>query len=237
MAVSGVVRLQQPGRHAAAGKREPLHRGACEPSLCSVLTRLVRDYPRMHTPQPPRTMQRQRGFTLGEILATLAVAGVSLSLVVPSLDSLTRSNQRAAGINELVGTLHLARSEAIARNAPIAVCPSEDGRTCARVAWETGWIRFVDTNGDYRVDAGETVLGATPQVAGLQIRTNDFNTAFGYEATGRVAAPGRGLGGGDFTFCASGNSSDAQVVSVSALGQPVLAQRHADGREPDCSVT
>lgn len=235
MAASGVVNRQQPGKDAAAGKREPLHRGAWEPSLCSVLTGSIRDYPRMHTSRPPRTTQRQRGFTLGEILATLAVAGVSLSLVVPSLDSLTRSNQRATGINELVGTLHLARSEAITRNAPIAVCPSEDGRTCARVAWETGWIRFVDSNGDYRVDTGETLLGATPRVAGLQIRTDEFNTAFGYEATGRVAAPGRGLGGGDFTFCASGSA--AQVVSVSALGQPVLAQRHADGREPDCSVT
>jgi type IV fimbrial biogenesis protein FimT len=184
-----------------------------------------------------RGLNGQCGFTLGEVLATLAVVGVSLSLVVPSLDSLTRSNQRASAINELVATLHVARSEAITRNAPIVVCPSDDGRTCAPVAWETGWIRFVDSNGDYRANEGETVLGANPQVAGLEIRTDDFDTAFGFEPSGRVAAPDGRHDGGDFTFCASGNNTDAQVVSVSALGQPVLANRHADGRQPDCSVT
>jgi type IV fimbrial biogenesis protein FimT len=191
----------------------------------------------MHISRPHRGLRGQNGFTLGEVLATLAVVGVSLSLVVPSLDSLTRSNQRASAINELVATLHVARSEAITRNAPVVVCPSEDGRTCAHVAWETGWIRFVDSNGDYLPDRGETVLGATPPVAGLQIRTEVFDTAFGYAPSGRVAAPDGQPGGGDFTFCANGSSTDAQVVSVSALGQPVLASRHADGREPDCSIT
>ena len=179
----------------------------------------------------------QRGFTLAEVLTTLGIFGVSLSLVVPSLDSVTRSNLRANAINELVATLHVARSEAITRNAPIVVCPSQDGRTCARVAWESGWIRFVDSNGDYLAGADEPLLGATPALGGLRIHTEAFETAFGYASTGRVAGPDGAEGGGDFTFCGNGNSADAQVVLVSALGQPVLASRHADGREPDCSVT
>lgn len=191
----------------------------------------------MHSSRPRRGLTGQQGFTLGEVLATLAVVGVSLSLVVPGLDSLTRSNQRASAINELVATLHVARSEAITRNAPVVVCPSQDGQTCAQVAWETGWIRFVDSNGDYLPDAGETVLGVTPPVTGLQIRTETFETAFAYGPSGRVEAPDGGAAGGDFTFCANGNSTDARVVSVSALGQPLLASRHADGREADCSVT
>ena len=53
-----------------------------------------------------RDLARQRGFTLPEVLATLGVLGVSLSLAVPGLDSITRSNLRATGINELVATLH-----------------------------------------------------------------------------------------------------------------------------------
>lgn len=178
----------------------------------------------------------QRGFSLGEVLTTLGVLGLSLALVVPSFSSVTRSNLRAGAINELVATLHVARSEAITRNAPVVVCPSADGLTCARVAWETGWIRFVDSNGDYRADQGEPVLGAAPPVAGLRIHTEMFDQAFGYSASGRVSAPGGDQAGGDFTFCAGDTAADAQVVRVSPLGQPQLAERLVNGREPDCSL-
>lgn len=185
-------------------------------------------------PCPPRA--GQRGFTVGEVLTTLGVVGLSLSLVVPSFSSVARSNQRATAINGLVATLHLARSEAITRHAPIVICPSADGLTCARVAWEAGWIRFVDGNGDFRADDGEAVLGAAPPIQGLRIRTETFDRAFGYTPSGHVAAPDGGQAGGDFTFCAGDSPAGAQVVRVSPLGQPVLAERLANGREPDCSL-
>jgi type IV fimbrial biogenesis protein FimT len=183
------------------------------------------------------TRRSHRGFTLVEVLTTLGVMGVSLSLVVPTFSSLTRTNLRATAINELVGTLHVARSEAITRNAPVVICPSADGHTCARVAWEAGWIRFVDGDGNYQADAGEAVLGAEPAIAGLSIRSEAFGTAFGYTPKGHVSVPGGRTGGGDFTFCASGNGAEAQVVLVSPLGQLVLADRLVNGREPDCSLT
>jgi type IV fimbrial biogenesis protein FimT len=181
------------------------------------------------------TRRSHRGFTLVEVLTTLGVMGVSLSLVVPTFSSLTRSNLRATAINELVGTLHVARSEAITRNSPVVICPSADGHTCARVAWEAGWIRFVDGDGDYQADAGEAILGSEPAIAGLSIRSEEFTTAFGFTPKGQVSAPG-GSTGGDFTFCASGNGAEAQVVVVSPLGQPVLSARLRNGREPDCSL-
>jgi type IV fimbrial biogenesis protein FimT len=178
----------------------------------------------------------QRGFTLGEVLTTLAVAGVSLSLVVPSLASVAQSNRNASAINELVATLHLARSEAIARNTRIAVCPSEDGQTCAAVAWEAGWIRFADLDGNYRADAGEQVLGTSAGLAGLRIRTDAFDAALGFGPSGQLGSPAAGAAAGDFTFCPGTTAEGAQVIVVSALGHPVLARQRADGREPDCSA-
>lgn len=188
----------------------------------------------MQNSQRRRGPRRQRGFTLGEVLATLGVVGVSLSLVVPSLASVTRSNLRAGAINELVGTLLKARSEAVTRNTPIVVCPSRDSRTCAPVAWESGWIRFVDTNGNFEADLGEAVLGDSPPVAGLRIRTDAFAAAFGFGPTGRVGAPDGYEGGGDFTFCGDTDGTDVRVVVVSALGHPMLADRRADGGKAEC---
>lgn len=176
----------------------------------------------------------QRGFTLGEVLTTLGVIGLSLSLAVPSFEQVTRSNLRAGAINELVGTLHVARSEALTRNAPVAICPSTDGRTCARAAWEAGWIRFVDSNRDFQAGAGETLLGAAPPIEGMRILTTAYAQAIGYTPSGRAAAPDGQPSGGDFTFCAGFDPADAQMVVIAPLGQPVLADRSLKGEEPDC---
>jgi len=184
--------------------------------------------------RPPGGPIRQQGFSLSEVVATLGVLGVSLSLVVPSLSSMTASNLRATSINELVATLHVARNEAITLNEPIVICPSQDGETCAPVAWEAGWIRFADANGDFVVGAGERLLGTRAPLPGLQIRSDAFGTAIGYLPSGRVSSPDRGLSGGEFRFCPAGSPADARVLAVSALGYAVLAERHARGQEPDC---
>jgi type IV fimbrial biogenesis protein FimT len=186
--------------------------------------------------RPPGSPIRQQGFSLSEVIATLGVLGVSLSLVVPSLSSMTASNLRATSINDLVATLHVARNEAITLNEVIVICPSQDGETCAPVAWEAGWIRFVDANGDFAVGAGERVLGTRAPLAGLQIRSDAFGRAFGYLPSGRVSSPDRGLAGGEFRFCPASGPADARVLAVSALGYTVLAERHTNGQEPDCPM-
>jgi len=183
---------------------------------------------------PSYSPGRQHGFSLSEVLATLGVLGVSLSLVVPGMSSVTASNLRANGINELVATLHVARNEAITRNEAIVVCPSEDGATCAPVGWEAGWIRFVDANGDFGLGDGERLLGATGPLAGLLVRTDAFGTAVGYAPSGRVSSPDHGLSGGEFTFCPTGNPTEARILALTALGHPVLAERRAGEEEPDC---
>jgi type IV fimbrial biogenesis protein FimT len=180
---------------------------------------------------------KQQGFSFSELVATLGVLGVSLSLVVPGMSSVTASNLRANSINELVATLHVARNEAITGNQAIVVCPSEDGATCAKVGWEAGWIRFIDANGDFGLGDGERLLGATGPLAGLRIRTDAFSTAVGYAPSGRVSSPKLGLSGGEFTFCPASRPEDARVLAVSALGYTVLAEQPAGGQDPDCPVS
>ncbi len=183
-----------------------------------------------------RTASRsQQGFTLAEVLTTLAVMSLSMSLVIPSLESITRSNQRAAAVNELVATMHLARSEAITRNTQIAVCPSRDGASCADAPWEAGWIRFEDANRNHRLDAGEAVLGAVRPQGGLEIRSERFQRSFAFLPSGRIGAPGSDARTGDFLFCQGQATEAAQVVIVGVTGQPVLASRRVDGSGPRCT--
>ncbi len=183
----------------------------------------------------PTPARRQQGFTLGEVLTALAVLSLSMSLVVPSLESITRSNRRASAINELVATLHLARSEAITRYSQITVCPSRDGETCADAGWEAGWIRFEDANRNHRLDGDEAVLGASPPVSGIEIRSALFQTGFAYQPSGQIRAAGSDERTGDFLFCQGSDSLASQVVVVGAVGQPELAARRADGSDARCS--
>lgn len=178
----------------------------------------------------------QRGFTLGEVLATLGVLGVSLSLVVPGMSSVTRDNLRAGAINDLVATMHTARAEALTRNRSVTVCPSSNGTDCSAVAWDAGWIRFEDNNDNYRVDAGEAVLGNAAPLAGLRIHTDAFRTALSYGPSGRLTSPDRREPGGEFTFCPVNSSGGGRIVAVSALGLPVLSAQAPDGQAPDCST-
>jgi type IV fimbrial biogenesis protein FimT len=182
------------------------------------------------------TGSRQHGFSLAETLTTLAVLGISLSLAIPGLESLARDNARATAVNQLVATMHTARSEAITRNTPVAVCPSRDLRSCTEGNWESGWIRFVDSNHDQMLDAGELILGISPPVPGFIIRSEAFDRAFSYEASGRIVAADNRQRSGEFTFCATDAGEPAQVVIVNPVGEPALSASPVSGNTPGCEL-
>jgi len=90
---------------------------------------------------PPKV---PRGFTLLELLTTMTVIAVLLTVGVPSFLDVVRNNRAATNANDLVSALSIARSEAIRRGARIGVCRSSDGATCTGT-WADGWIVFTDT--------------------------------------------------------------------------------------------
>jgi type IV fimbrial biogenesis protein FimT len=99
-----------------------------------------------------------RGFTLIEFMVVLALAAVILSIGVPSFNDFRR-NSRITGIaNDLLGSVQSARSEAIKRQLPVAVCPSDDpdnaDATCTSGTFR-GWITFVDADNDCLRDAAD----------------------------------------------------------------------------------
>src|SRR6185437_16663492 len=66
-------------------------------------------------------------------------------LAVPGFASLARSAGLSSAANELVAALHMARSSAVLRGLPVAVCVTADDRTCLSVpgALGSGWLVFV----------------------------------------------------------------------------------------------
>jgi len=97
------------------------------------------------------TMQSNRsaGFTLLELIITIALLAIVLGLGVPSMLAAIQNTRITAQANELVTAFQLARSEAIKRGQPVSICGSNTAGgavapTCSNDAWSQGWIVFVD---------------------------------------------------------------------------------------------
>jgi len=65
---------------------------------------------------------RGRGFTLVELMITMAVAVVLIMIAVPSFKSVILSSKLTTTANDMVGAINLARMEAIKRNANTQLC-------------------------------------------------------------------------------------------------------------------
>lgn len=177
------------------------------------------------------TRTRQHGFTVAETLTALAVVGIGVSMAVVGLDSLADHNHRSNAVNRWVSTLHLARSEAVTRNAQVAVCASRSGERCDGEVWEQGWIAFVDPNGDEVRAESEPILDQVDALPGLNLRSPQFATTFSYRSNGRLAG---GNGSGEFAFCEAGAAKLDRVVVVRSSGIPALTDRRLDGSTTGC---
>lgn len=113
----------------------------------------------MSTPGPSSAHgRRQRGFTLIELMVTLAVFAALLTIVLPSYTDMTLGSKLRSHANDLVAGAVLARSEAIKRNSVVRMCVSSNGTSCASGGWEQGWLVFHDADDDGTRDSDETVL-------------------------------------------------------------------------------
>jgi type IV fimbrial biogenesis protein FimT len=64
------------------------------------------------------------GFTLIELMVTIAVAAILIAIAVPSFKNLTVSNALTTAANDMVGALNLARMESIKLNSTTQFCGS-----------------------------------------------------------------------------------------------------------------
>jgi type IV fimbrial biogenesis protein FimT len=101
-------------------------------------------------------MNRENGFTLVELMITLVIAAILLTVAVPSFNTTIKDNRLITDANRLVSSLALARSEAVKHGRTATVCVSSDQATCTgETDWTLGWMVWVDVDGDTNLDASE----------------------------------------------------------------------------------
>ena len=145
-----------------------------------------------------RDYLKQPGFSLHDLMITLCVTSV-LGVFAISTTGLVQETRMTAAVNQLMGTLSLARSEAIKRNASVTLClvANESSSTCSTTGdWEQGWIVFDDKDGNGVLDDtaaapdNETLIQRQQGLLGGYRLTEIANIkSIAFETVGAGAAP------------------------------------------------
>lgn len=131
--------------------------------------------------------KRQRGVTLVEMMITLAIAAILLTLVAPNVQSILRKNRITAEINELSGLLQFARYTAIDEQVTAIVCPTTDFASCNN-DWNSPKMVFIDDNANNSRDGAEALLLSSQTISSAHSMTANDNTVRFLDSGGAEAA-------------------------------------------------
>src|SRR5699024_6935398 len=122
-------------------------------------------------------MNRQHGFTLLELMVTVAVAAIIVSIAVPSFSAMLNRHRLEAAASELKFNLLLARSQAIKQNRDVAVSfrTGADASAWAYGLSDTGGCDPTET--DKAADDACTVDGALKAFRGDSWRGVELTSA------------------------------------------------------------
>lgn len=163
---------------------------------------------RLHHTATGLKKARPGGFTLIEMMVTIAIMVILLIIAVPSFNDATLGSKLGSYANNLVASAYLARSEAMKRNIVIELCASSNGTSCATSgSWAQGWI-VKSKSGTLvfkrqpALPAGLTVI----QIVGTATRLDFYPIGVGTE---RIA----------LKFCRTSPAGNQErVVSINATG-------------------
>ncbi len=144
-------------------------------------------------------MKNHSGFTIIELMVTLAVAAILVALAAPSFRDMVANNRLSGSATELLGSLNLARGEAIKRNGLVTVTA-----TSGTTDWSGGWT----------VSAGGQVIRTFEAVDGDQTIAGTVNSL---QFNGRGAVDGGGTP--SFDVCDGRTGETGKRIGIARTGR------------------
>jgi len=153
-----------------------------------------------------------RGFTLIELMITVALLGILVALAMPSFSDLMRRTKIESAASNVMVSLATARNEAVKRGRNVSICSSTDGTNCSGSNnWATGWLIYSSAGTPIKVfdalQTGISVVGDATHVQHQVTFTSSGSTTLG--------------GAGNITICMTGQTS--RVVDIAVSGRARVA--------------
>jgi type IV fimbrial biogenesis protein FimT len=152
---------------------------------------------------------------LVELLVVLAVISALLTLAVPAVSDMIKSNRLLSESYAFRAALNQARSEALSQRGNVVMCSSADGSSCGG-SWRDGFISFIDANRNGAFDAaGDRIIIARTIDAteDFQIRSVPAGLAFRFDSRGFAIG-----NSGDLVLCDDRGAERAKGLSVAPTG-------------------
>lgn len=170
----------------------------------------------------------QKGFTLIELVLTVAIIIIVLMVGIPSLKEMRLRNLMTTHLNEFIAMQRMARQFALFNRTNVTFCASIDGRTCtSKKYWGEGALVFIDRNGNRKFDNEDKI------VRYFQSNTEEIQVtwrAFQNKSYLQFGANGWTKNqNGTFRFCFKGESARFnRAVIITKIGRARLS-RDVDG--------
>jgi type IV fimbrial biogenesis protein FimT len=173
---------------------------------------------------------RDQGYSLLELLLTIAVAAMIVTLGLPSFSALQARSAQRVEINALFHAVHLARKGSIMRRQFVSLCPTTNGVSCNPGRdWSGGFLVFENADRDEPpdLDDGEILLYRHLANPSLKITAN--RRGFTLRATFLRAT------NGTLVVCDRAGRVTPRALVVSYTGRPRVAERTPRGTAYSCA--
>ncbi|WP_051303448.1 GspH/FimT family pseudopilin [Psychromonas aquimarina] len=155
---------------------------------------------------------KNSGFTVTELLVSIAIFAILLFIGIPSYQGLSESGNLVSSTNGMIGAFNYARIEAVKRGNTVQL-GQLDGSS-----WTGGIVAWVDLDADGVRDSGEELRLWKGLASGSTVDSVHNRSAFAFRASGEVDNDD------ELTICDNRTGEEGRKISILTSGA-VIAEK------------